>query len=432
MSSHNFEVKLANDGGDDSIDILELEEMDVKPLFENDKNDTKSLLAEMSFMEAEDLRVRGDLNGAIRQYRTTLEYNPKSIECNIALAEILAESANTKTEAIQLLEQALKLLPDDARLRAAKNKIQSALTKPANTTKLVEKRSPEKSTTSQLKPLDREKSATASLKVEKANTGQLKPLEKSATGQLKTINGASEINGNETADIFKEIERLEKDTPDFVKNAQKRSDTTPVYDLATGSLVTDKTTNTTGKLSRYIAPLETKAQKQKFSGRNLLILLALGFVLFGGLFIHFSIAGRINLIGPSANVDEADHIVFNWDCNKVVHHFVVEVYDGGELLMKQFVNEKTYTPDTTQKQVFQPEHDYTWRVIAEYEGGGKEYISDYNTFQVSKAFIPPQKQAVVQEESVQQIIQQGAKSTSIVNDQPVRTVDGRPKVRGEL
>jgi hypothetical protein len=71
--------------------------------------------------------------------------------------------------------------------------------------------------------------------------------------------------------------------------------------------------------------------------------------------------------------------------------FVLEVYDKGELVMRQFTKERSYSPDLNLKSFFKAGHEYNWIVH-----GARNIKKDYQIstktqkFYITKAVeLPP-------------------------------------------
>lgn len=72
----------------------------------------------------------------------------------------------------------------------------------------------------------------------------------------------------------------------------------------------------------------------------------------------------IRLISPVERAAlSASDLNFKWTCNRKDAQLVLEVYDGAELILRQFVDQDSYTPQDEQKALFEADHLYYWRVI---------------------------------------------------------------------
>ncbi len=125
-----------------------------------------------------------------------------------------------------------------------------------------------------------------------------------------------------------------------------------------------------------------------------------GTLLFIGLvfaYKFFVSTATIHLVSPAERAAiAASDLNFKWTCNKKDVQLVLEVYDGVDLILRQFVENGAYTPDDVQKAVFEPDHLYYWRVIPNPDVKQKyNFNQESKTFYITTAITPKEK---VQEE----------------------------------
>ncbi|MFY9224188.1 MAG: hypothetical protein WAQ98_16070, partial [Blastocatellia bacterium] len=296
------------------FDEIELEPLEdslspesVSSLPEEQIGSTNEILAEMCFLEAEDLLSRGDRSGAISSYQQAYKYAPKKISYCLKLVDLLSEEINTYKEAEQILNKAIEIFPNNlelnVRLNELKNKsskskssmtkdLQNALNSSEITTQKVmkedikaaaaamgvdlEKAASQIAITqdaaSILKEIDEleAKSAVTSQLSKKKLSKDTKPLE-----PLKPTTKKEEIADitNDPNAILKEIDELEAKTSavtsqlskkKLVKNPtetitnNKSTSNNPddilkeINDLETKSLTTASKTNNTRKLTETV------------------------------------------------------------------------------------------------------------------------------------------------------------------------------------
>ncbi len=88
-----------------------------------------------------------------------------------------------------------------------------------------------------------------------------------------------------------------------------------------------------------------------------LLVLAIGYKFFS--------RPNIKLISPTNNQSlGADELNFQWQCNKSNVSYVIEVYDEGDLVLRQITNQQNYKPDQYQQSFFKKEHKYYWSVLS--------------------------------------------------------------------
>src|SRR5262249_25958929 len=75
------------------------------------------MLAEVSFIDGNELLAKGDLTGAILHFRDALNYAPGIPDYHLKLADVLGGNPETRKEAKQMLVKAMKLWPKNSDLR---------------------------------------------------------------------------------------------------------------------------------------------------------------------------------------------------------------------------------------------------------------------------------------------------------------------------
>src|SRR5205814_3926707 len=96
---------------------------------------------------------------------------------------------------------------------------------------------------------------------------------------------------------------------------------------------------------------------ESLSDRQKVILSMILFIAIAGIGYRVFLRGAIKLLTPGKlSALAAKDLSFRWYCSKTNVPFVLEVYDGDELVMRQLTNETSYTPDTDQKLDFEANH----------------------------------------------------------------------------
>lgn len=137
---------------------------------------------------------------------------------------------------------------------------------------------------------------------------------------------------------------------------------------------------------------EVKEEKKPVSpqmvigGALLFTVLALAYSLFVG-------RATIRLVSPQERAAlSASDLSFKWSCSKDVP-LVLEVYDGAELVLRQFVNKDSYTPDDEQKAIFQADRSYRWRIIPNPDMEQKYRFNEtFGTFYITSAIARKQEE----------------------------------------
>src|SRR5437868_7189749 len=103
---------------------------------------------------------------------------------------------------------------------------------------------------------------------------------------------------------------------------------------------------------QFIIPEETPLP-ETLSDRQKLTLLVILFIAIAGVGYRVFFRGAIKLVTPGKlSALAAKDLAFRWQCNKSNVQYVLEVFDGDELIMRQITNENSFTPETEQKQDF--------------------------------------------------------------------------------
>lgn len=114
----------------DQVDFETLESSDaMEALSPNNvdvtNTETNDILAEMCFLEAEDLLSRGDCSSAISSYRQACRYAPTKVNYSIKLIDLLSEDINSIKDAEELLNKALTFSPNNLELNIRLNKLKN-------------------------------------------------------------------------------------------------------------------------------------------------------------------------------------------------------------------------------------------------------------------------------------------------------------------
>ncbi|KAF0250558.1 MAG: hypothetical protein FD167_38 [bacterium] len=410
----------------DQINFESIEASNVIDMPSDVQNNTNEILAEMCFLEAEDLSSRRDRIGAISSYQQACKYAPTKVNYFLKLIDLLLEDNATIKKAEQVLNNALALFPNNLELHTRLNKLKNKTVKPNN-------------------PVSKE--LNISLDQPEINT------QKVFQDDVKTITAAMGINSNKeakdiaqnTAAILKEIDELEtKSSTSNPLSTKKTAKESPFNTVKLQVLKPEEYTktaknffpNNTENILKEIDELETKSStsalkigaskltdtlvetgrttnldksknpdKQKFSKTKFLssqeikqpkhISKATWLVL--GLFFLIVISGLgyqlfskpvIILLGPAKeNIADIKDIKFEWTCDKNATQFVLEVYEEESFIIKQFTKEPSYTPTPEQLARFNPEHTYKWRVLLPAGfNGDYNFATAMKTFSVSKTF----------------------------------------------
>lgn len=148
-------------------------------------------------------------------------------------------------------------------------------------------------------------------------------------------------------------------------------------------------------------------------GALFVILLVLAYNLFLG-------SGTIHLVSPQERAAvSAKDLTFKWNCNRKGVQLVLEVYDGADLILRQFVDQDSYTPSDDQKADFKPDHLYHWRVIPNPDVKQKySFNEEFKSFYITTAIDRPQED--------QQAVRAESESENKIEEQPQRNESERP------
>jgi len=279
------------------FDEIELEPLEdslspesVSSLPEEQIGSTNEILAEMCFLEAEDLLSRGDRSGAISSYQQAYKYAPKKINYCLKLVDLLAEEINTYKEAEQILNKTLEIFPNNlelnVRLNDLKNKssksksgmtkdLQNALNSSEITTQKVmkedikaaaaamgvdlEKAASQIAITQdaanilkEIDELEAKSAVTASLSKKKLSkdTKPLEPLKPTIKEEKADIT-------NDPNAILKEIDELETKTSAVTASLSKKKSVKNPVEITTGNKL--NTSDNPDDILKEINDLETKS-----------------------------------------------------------------------------------------------------------------------------------------------------------------------------
>lgn len=393
------------------------------------ESNTNEILAEMCFMEAEDLLSRGDRSGAIVSYKQAYNYFPRSIKYCLKLIDLLSEDQHTCKEAESILNQALELTPSNLELSIRFNKLRNKSfgTKKTSSTKEIESFLQQTEITTQkifkedIKAVAKEMGVDLE-KVEKtldnttatdtvamlkeldeleAKNSFTSPLTKKSVAKetkledgLKNSVSVKVSDQNATATILKEIDKLEtKSIVSTPKPSNAKKSTETLQETNTHALTSDKSEKAKPRKTKYISSSVNTLPK-KVSGLKWLVVSLVFLIAVSGLAYKLLSRPTIILLEPNGKAAlEAKDVKFEWKSSKAGDLVVLEVYEDERFIIKEFVKEgSSYTPSPEQLTLFSPEHTYRWR-IALPQGfvGNYSFVSDMKSFSVSKAFEPIKK-----------------------------------------
>lgn len=389
--------------------------------------ETNEILAEMCFLEAEDLISRGNRSEAISSYKQACKYAPTKVNYSVKLVDLLLEDSASLKEAEEMLNRYLALLPNNLELNIRLHKLKNKTSQLASPIKKDFGRFLEQSDSTQkvfkddikavaasmgvdlekeakkagitddaaaiLREIDEleSKSATSSLSIKKQpkeslpsgkfkalkpeeplslNTGKfraIKPEEPLSlnTGKFKAISSEEASPSiDDTASILKEINRLETQPLTPLKTSDSPRNEAKLESAKTTHLEKNQSTGKTKLLKSKTSKAEEKPLVRQLSNSKWLVL-ALIFLIgaFGFAYQTFS-KPSINLINPEKqNISDAKDIKFEWTCDRKVAQFAIEVYEDEVFIIKQFTKETSYTPSIKELERFSPDHTYKWRII---------------------------------------------------------------------
>lgn len=142
---------------------------------------------------------------------------------------------------------------------------------------------------------------------------------------------------------------------------------------------------------QYNNYLEQEELPGTLSNNQWLVLALVLLMIICGFAYRIFTRGAIVALSPAQGVAlDANNLEFRWKCDKSDISFVVEVYDGTELVMRQITNETAYTPDQYQKSAFKANRAYNWIVIPNPDIEQKyKFKSDSHSFTITKEVPPP-------------------------------------------
>jgi len=279
------------------FDEIELEPLEdslspegISSIAEEQIGNTNEILAEMCFLEAEDLLSRGDRSGAISSYQQAYKYAPKKINYCLKLVDLLAEEINTYKEAEQILNKTLEIFPNNlelnVRLNDLKNKffksksgmtkdLQNALNSSEITTQKVMKEDIKAAAAAmgvdlekaagqiaitqdaasilkEIDELESKSNVTASLSKKKLSkdTKPLEPLKPAIKEEKAYI-------ANDPNAILKEIDELEAKTSAITSQLSKKKSTKNLTEITTNNK--PNTSDNPNDILKEINDLETKS-----------------------------------------------------------------------------------------------------------------------------------------------------------------------------
>jgi hypothetical protein len=146
----------------------------------------------------------------------------------------------------------------------------------------------------------------------------------------------------------------------------------------------------------HFVQAEDKERPAAISSNQLLVLGLAAIIIIVGLSYRLFSRPNIKLMSPYQNLAlTADVLEFDWLCDKPDASLVIEVYDAGELVMRQIVKENTYRykPEIVQLEAFQAGHSYHWYIISNPDVEQKYSIkSEERHFRITKAIEKPPEQ----------------------------------------
>jgi tetratricopeptide (TPR) repeat protein len=467
--NNSFEFDQVDFEALDSSDAMEA----LSPENASPSGETNEILAEMCFLEAEDLISRGDLSGAINSYKQACKYAPTKVNYSIKLIDLLLEDSASIKEAEELLNKNLTILPNNLelniRLHKLKNKT-SQLNSPikkdfgkfleqSDSTQKVfkddikavaasmgvdlEKEAKKAGITDDAAAILREidelenKSATSSLSIKKQSkenlpSGKFKALKPEEplslnTGKFKALKPEeSSPSIDDTASILKELNRLETQSLTPLKTIDTSRTETKLESAKTTLLEKTPNTGKTKLLKSKIAKTEEKALANQLS-RSKWLVLTLVFLIgaFGFAYELFSKPSIVLLNPEKQNISEVKDIKFEWTCNRKVAQFAIEVYEDEVFIIKQFTKETSYTPSAKELERFSPNHTYKWRIILP-DGLDGDYtfatetktFSVSNSIQVTPSSQPEENQEVIPPQTLTPPPVQDKRSNSVKKSHP--------------
>ncbi len=118
------------------------------------------------------------------------------------------------------------------------------------------------------------------------------------------------------------------------------------------------------KKPEFITPEDSKLP-ETFSQNHWKVLGAIALLFVLAIGYKFFSQPSVKLISPTnyQTVDSKE-LEFRWQCNKSGISYVVEVYDEGELVMRQITDQQNYKPDEYQLSFLKKDRKYYWVLIS--------------------------------------------------------------------
>lgn len=118
------------------------------------------------------------------------------------------------------------------------------------------------------------------------------------------------------------------------------------------------------KKPQFINPEDSKLP-ETFSQNHWKVLGAIALLFVVAIGYKFFSQPSVKLISPTNyQTVEAKELEFRWQCNKSGVSYVIEVYDEGELVMRQITDQQNYKPDEYQLSFLKKDRKYYWVLIS--------------------------------------------------------------------
>lgn len=130
--SNNTSLNTENNFEFDQVDFEAIESSDIEALSSDStdtNNETNDILAEMCFLEGEDLLARGDNSSATSSYKQACRYAPTKVSYSIKLVDLLLEDNHSLKEVEEILNKALTFSPNNLELNIRLNKLKNKTAK---------------------------------------------------------------------------------------------------------------------------------------------------------------------------------------------------------------------------------------------------------------------------------------------------------------
>lgn len=184
---------------------------------------------------------------------------------------------------------------------------------------------------------------------------------------------------------------------------------------------------------------EEKASPNALPPKSLAILGVCALAIVVGILYSFTSNNPIKLISPANNASlAASDLEFTWNCNKKDGvSFVIEVYDGAELVMRPLIDGKEgYKPQKDELARLMPNHTYAWIVQANPDVPQKYKLktSEKKAFTITKGIeLPvPENQPSLdnKQPSQQQLPSQQPLPRQQPDESPIRPVNPKRDLKG--